>query len=100
MCVCVCGGVGVWVCVPIIPRGNLCGADQVEELRPRGGAPLCWFDMINNDLRGMTNWTEVIQRPSRVASYHLSAPTNLELSPSDNNKHADPTNCPQWTYGE
>ena len=28
---------------------------------PTGGAPLQWVDLINDDLRGMTNWTEAIE---------------------------------------
>ena len=29
--------------------------------RPPGGASMCWCDLVNDDLWGMTEWTEAIQ---------------------------------------
>ena len=29
--------------------------------RPTGGGPLQWVELIDDDLRGMTNWTEAIE---------------------------------------
>ena len=36
-----------------------CQADQMER-KDFGGAALSWCDLINNNLRGMTNWMEAI----------------------------------------
>ena len=50
----------VWRIPTSRPQRQLLRCRSSGRGRPTGGAPLRWCDLINRDLRGITNWTESI----------------------------------------
>ena len=51
----------VWRMATHHPQRQLVQCRPSGRKRPPGGAPLQWVELISDDLRGMTNWTKVIQ---------------------------------------
>ena len=50
----------VWRMPTSHPQRQLLTCKPSGRGRPTGGAPLRWCDLINQDLRGITKWTESI----------------------------------------
>ena len=71
----------VWPCLENAHQPSTKTAIEVQaqwQGGPTGGAPLRWCDLINRDLRGITNWTESITDRQHVHGYPAPVPQMLD----------------------
>ena len=59
--------------------------------RPPGGTPLRWCDLLNDDLKGMRNWSNAIKDQAEWrATIHANQPRSVPLG----QQHPDPAQRP------
>ena len=85
----------VWRMPAHCPQRPVLRCRSIGRKRPPGGTPLCRCDLLNDDLKGMRNWSKAIEdRAEWRTTIHANQPTRVPLG----QQHPNPAQCPEWTW--